>query len=38
MATSSWMVRREGAGRQVEEEALLWLVSSFPEPVEEGFY
>ena len=41
VATSSRMVRGdggEGPGRQVEERTLLWLVSSFPEPVEEGFY
>lgn len=40
-AASSWVVRGdggEGPGRQVEERMLPWPVSSFPEPVEEGFY
>lgn len=40
-AASSWVVSGdggEGPGRQVEEWMLPWLVSSFPEPVEEGFY
>jgi len=41
VATSSWIVRgdgEEGPGRQVEEQTLLWLVSSFLEPVKEEFY
>lgn len=40
-AASSWLVRGDrgdGSGRQVEEWMLPWLVSSFSEPLEEGFY